>query len=336
MVICHDCLHHCWVAIMPTRNGRESHRWSWTVKGSEEQGRKDARSAKKTNTPMIRFVLLLLGLMAPGCAAAERSAPSLPPPAFAVVFIDAETEKALGPFPYDRAVYAKGIEALGRAKARGVVLKFFIDRPKSAEGDAALAAAMTKVKVILQARLDAEEVRPNPLAERFILKEIALPAGAEPLSAKSGWLPLPAIAERAHDLGFLDSTDSVERVPVVERYGERCVKSLYTAALELAVGERAEFDASGFMRIGAKRIKFDKACMARVRLPAADELKAHSFLDLINGKIDGAAFKDRVVIVGYDGAKMEENESPIGKVKGHRLFCYQLFSLYGELAGGQP
>jgi CHASE2 domain-containing sensor protein len=282
---------------------------------------------------MFRIAMLLLVWTAP-LFAADRSAPRLPPPAFAVVFIDAETERALGAFPYDRGVYAKAVEALGRAKARGVVLKFFIDRPKSAEGDAALAAAMTKVKVVLQARLDGEEARPNPLPERFTLRDVRL-AGAEPLSAKSGWLPLPALAERAHDLGFLDSTDSVERVPVVERYGERYVKSLYTAALELALGERAKFDALGFMQIGAKRIEFDKACMARVRLPAADELKAHSFLDLINGKIDGAVFKDRVVIVGYDGAKMEENETPIGKVKGHRLFCYQLFSLYEELAAGE-
>jgi CHASE2 domain-containing sensor protein len=283
---------------------------------------------------MFRIAMLLLVWTAP-LFAADRSAPRLPPPAFAVVFIDADTENALRAFPYDRGVYAKGIEALGRAKARGVVLKFFIDRPKSAEGDAALAAAMTKVKMILQARLDGEEARPNPLPERFTLKDLALAAGAEPLSAKSGWLPLPVLAERAHDVGFLDSTDSVERVPVVERYGERYVKSLYTAALELALGERAKFDASGFMQIGAKRIEVDKACMARVRLPAADALKTHSFLDLINGKIDGAEFRDRVVILGYDGAKMEENVTPMGKVKGHRLFCYQLFSLYEELATGE-
>src|SRR5258706_16184983 len=109
---------------------------------------------------------------------------------------------------------------------------------------------MTKVKLILQAGMDAEEARPNPLRERFTLNGVAL-AGAEPLSAKSGWLPLPALAERAHDVGFLDSTDSLERVPVVERYGERYVKSLYAAALELAIGERAKFDASAFMQIGA-------------------------------------------------------------------------------------
>src|SRR5689334_20798336 len=90
-----------------------------------------------------------------------------PPTPFAVVLIDRATERALGEFPYDRAVYARGIEALGRARVRGVVLKFFIDRAKTAEGDAALAEAMRKMKLVLQARLDAAEARPNALPERF-------------------------------------------------------------------------------------------------------------------------------------------------------------------------
>jgi CHASE2 domain-containing sensor protein len=247
-----------------------------------------------------------------------------------VVFIDAATEKALGEFPYDRRIYARGIEVLARAGARGVVLKFFIDRPKSVEGDAALAEAMKKTKVILQARLDPDEPRPNPFPVHFYLKEA--PFGtARPIAGQAGWLPLPTLAERAHDIGFLDSTDSVERVPLVERYGKGYVKSLYTAALELALDASAKFDPSGAMRIGARKIRFDEQCMTRVGLPKHDALRAHSFLDLLNGKIDGAEFKDRVVIVGYDGAKMEENLTAIGKVKGHRLFCYQLFSMYEEL-----
>ena len=282
---------------------------------------------------MWRFLLpvLLVGLSLPAWSAERGEAPPPPPPKpFAVVFIDAATEQALGEFPYDRRVYARGIEALAKAGARGVVLKFFIDRPKSVEGDAALADAMTKTKVILQARLDPEEPKPNAMLDRLYLKDVPL-KDARPMGAWAGWLPLPMLSERAYDLGFLDSTDSVERVPVIERYGKDYVKSLYTAALELATGSPATFDASGVMRVGTGRIKFDEQCMATIRLPKRDALKVYSFLDLLNGKTDGAAFKDRVVILGYDGAKMEENVTPIGKVKGHRLFCYQLFSLYEEL-----
>ena len=53
-------------------------------------------------------------------------------------------------------------------------------------------------------------------------------------------------------------------------------------------------------------------------------------LDDFVGRVP-AELKDRVVIVGYDGARMETNKTRIGAVKGHRLFCYQLFSLYREL-----
>jgi CHASE2 domain-containing sensor protein len=46
---------------------------------------------------------------------------------FAVVFIDAATEANYGPIPLDRALLARALERLAVARARGVVLKFFLD-----------------------------------------------------------------------------------------------------------------------------------------------------------------------------------------------------------------
>lgn len=69
---------------------------------------------------------------------------------FAFVMIDDESETRLGDFPYDRAMYAKAIDACARAKAKGVVLKFFLDRPKSVEGDNALGVSMRQLPVVLQ------------------------------------------------------------------------------------------------------------------------------------------------------------------------------------------
>src|SRR5436190_3757298 len=136
-------------------------------------------------------------LVATACRAEEpKPAEIQPPTPFAVVFIDAKTEAALGAFPYDRSIYAKGLEALAKAGARGVVLKFFIDRPKAGEGDAALAAAMGKVKVIVQARIDDSEKDANELPARFTLKVTEDPAAeaASPLGGTSGWLPIPSVA----------------------------------------------------------------------------------------------------------------------------------------------
>ncbi len=278
---------------------------------------------------MIRFTLILF--LAGTLARAEDVAKPLVPPApFAVLMIDEASEKELGVFPYDRTVYAKGIESLAKAKVRGVVLKFFIDRPKTAEGDAALTTALTKAKVILQARMDDDEIKPNTLPERFTLKGLG-ESNAMPLSGKSGWLPLPELSKNAYDLGFIDSMPSVELIPVIERYQGHDVKSLYTAALELATGERAKISPGKSLQLGAKKIGMDERCFAKVTLPPADTLRAHSFIDLIHGKIPAEKLADRIVILGYDGAKMETNKTSIGMVKGHRLFCYQLFSLYREV-----
>lgn len=279
-------------------------------------------------------------------AMARNASGELPPSRFAVVMIDEATEAELGPFPYDRAVLAKGIEALADAKARGVALKFFIDLRKSTEGDAALAKAMTKVKVILQARMDDSQPDANPLSERFVVTKRG---GAEvgTIAGKSGWLPLPELSQNAYDLGFIDSPPSIELVPMVEEYQGKYVKSLYLAALELARGERAKitqtyavemntkqngaFVPKFRVELGGREIATDKHCFARIKLPPADNLRAYSFIDLIHGKIPPERLADRVVILGYDGAKMETNKTSIGMVKGHRLFCYQLFSLNREV-----
>src|SRR5205085_2750182 len=118
-------------------------------------------------------------LAATGRAAAQDQRPDSP---FVAVFIDTKTEKRLGPFPYDRAVLAKAIDKAVESQARGVVLKFFIDKPKTADGDRALVVAAKRTKLLVQARLDDSEPNPNPLPDRFALNA---PADGKPLSGRS-------------------------------------------------------------------------------------------------------------------------------------------------------
>lgn len=248
---------------------------------------------------------------------------------FAVVFIDERTEKALGPFPYDRAVLARGINRIAELKARAVILKFFIDRPKS--GDRALADALKRVKVVLQARLDDDEKMPNLLPDKFTLVNLATDRSPL-LSAGGGWIPLPALSEVAHDVGFIDSI-RLDRVTMVERYRGAAVKSLYTCALELAFEEKAEVVPGKFVKIGQRKLVLGELSQVPIEFPEQDKLEYFSFVDLLNGKVPAEAIKDRVVILGYDGAKMEASKIPAGEVKGHRVFCYQLFSVYDQMAG---
>jgi CHASE2 domain-containing sensor protein len=46
---------------------------------------------------------------------------------FAIVMVDDQSEAKLGPFPYDRALYAKAAEVCANDGAKAVVFKFFFD-----------------------------------------------------------------------------------------------------------------------------------------------------------------------------------------------------------------
>jgi hypothetical protein len=272
-------------------------------------------------------VFIMIGVLPSLCVAAERRGAR---DAFAVVFIDERTEARLGPIPYDRSVYAKGIERLGELGALGVVLKFFIDQPKSREGDEALAAAMGKVKVVMQARIDEDEKAPNPLPERFFLSQ-AERGRREAIGGESGWLPLEKLAEKAHDVGFIDSRD-VSYVPMVEQYRGRLVKSVYRCAIELAAGEPVAVEPGKGATLGKRRVALDGLSQLKVEFPKKDEIDVISLVDVLDGKVERPRVEGRVVIFANDGAKMHTVETPMGAVKAHRAFCHQLFSAWRQLA----
>lgn len=263
-----------------------------------------------------------------GTASAKASNPSRNPDApFIVVFIDTKTEKALGPFPYDRSVYAKAIDKAAASGARGVVLKFFIDRPGTDEGDRALLQAMKGTKVILQARLDDQEKTPNPLPQRFRLPLDARNSGT-PLAGKSGWLPLPALSAAAYDLGFIDYR-VIDRMPLVERYGDYLVKSLYLCCVELAIGKRAEIIPGKSIRIGEKTVALDERSEIAVTYPPKDDMPFISLLDFL-GPQARPQVKDRIVILAYDSDRFAAIDTPVGKIRPHRAFFYALMSIYRQ------
>jgi len=263
----------------------------------------------------------------PMAAPLTVATPIKPPDAFTVVMIDAKTERELGKFPYDRSIYARAIEHAAKLGARGVVLKLFIDRPKTAAGDKALADAMRKTKVILQARLNDAEPEDNPLPERF---QLDLEASANhPISAREGWMPLPAFSAAAHDIGFSEYTD-LRAMPVVERFRDKYVKSLFTCCLELATGKRAQIVPGKSMKLDNKSLSLNDRDEAPVKLPESDALQYTPLVDFLNGT-GGQDVKDKLVILAYDGDRQPPVETPIGMISGHRLFCYFLFSLYEKL-----
>lgn len=250
---------------------------------------------------------------------------------FAVVMIDEETERKHGAFPLDRALVADAIKRINECQPRGIVLKFILDLPRKPAGDARLAEALGGAPVLLEARFDPKEKKPNPLPGAFFLKERP-PAGDRSIAGESGWIPLPLFAAKARDIGFVD-VSSGAKAPILERYRGQYVKALLLCTLEMALEAKAEVFPGKNLVIRGRSVPIDDENQLTIDFPARDELGYLPFHDVLSGALDPAKLKGKVVILGYDGPKMPSLTTPIGQVKGQRVFIYALESLYRKATG---
>lgn len=241
---------------------------------------------------------------------------------FAVVFIDQAAEARYGKFPVDRGVLANAIQKAADAGARGIVLKFFLDLPRSPEGDQALAKSLSRIPVLLQARIDDSEKNPNALPARFVLAESVGPAG---VSGSSGWIPLATFSDPARDVCFVDFNSPA--VPLVETYQGKAVKSLVLCATEMALATKAVVGPGKNISIGKRLITVDDLYRASVRYDNDRPVSAFSFNDVMDGKVASENLNGKVVIIGYDGASVPR----IGGVGIHRLFVQILSSFYESM-----
>ena len=273
-----------------------------------------------------RLGLLTLLLIPAVTAAREFNAE------FAVVMVDDATEKKLGAFPYDRAEYAKAVDACARLHAKAVVLKFFLDRPRSAAGDAALAAAMKNIPVLLQARLEATEGTPQELPARFRYAGGGQPAAA--VGGQLGWIPLPLLLDSAAGVGFVDF-DRAE-IPLIEEYRHAPFKSLVLGCLELATGEPAHATGNGRIELGAQFMAVDGQNVHHAVLEPMEDLKIISFASLLEDRVAPDAIAGRVVIIGWDSAQTPALAAPRGPMKLHRFFVECLAATWRALAPTSP
>lgn len=246
---------------------------------------------------------------------------------FVGVFIDSRTESKLGPFPYDRAVLARTVEALHKLRARGVVVKFFLDSPKSAEGDRKLGASMKKVPVLLQAGLFGAKAPSNPLPARFYFSLKGKPGPT--LSGQEADLPLPLFADNAHGVGFVDVADMAQPqlVPAFVKYRKGTVKSLWVEALELATGSPAVIEPAARVRVGPRSLPLDQNNQLKV-VVGKEPVVVHSLLDLLEGRVTRPQIEGKVVVLGYDGEKMEKMATPAGSMRAHRWVLISLIAVW--------
>ncbi len=278
--------------------------------------------------------LLGLGLMSGlGRAVHAQSRADSAAHPFELVLIDAASEKQLGGFPVDRKLVAQAVTALKAAGAKGVVLKFFYDQPaKLPESDKALADAISGTKTLLQARIDEAEFGPNPLPSRFAMDKVDGNLKS-PLAGDNGWIPMPQFANAAHDIGFVD-IETPENVPMVENYKNTPVNSLTLAALELATDETGHIENGSRLTLGAKSVALTTDNQVALKLNTNEKLDYTSFTDVLESKEGSASmsrFRGKVVVIAYDGAKMEMIQTSAGPIKAHRLFYMGLLDVWRQL-----
>lgn len=269
----------------------------------------------KTIRLTLRIVLMLM-LLSTAAFAKDFSND------FAVVFIDQASEARFGSFPFDRSIIAQAIERSANAGAKGVVLKFFFNQHRSPSGDAALAKALSRLPVALQARIDDTEKAANPLPERFSLADRAVKSG---VAGNAGWIPLAQFSEQAADVCFVDFASSP--IPLIETYQNKPVKSLVLCAAELALGTKAAIRSSQAIFIGKSEIRVDAINRISVQFAPDRPIATLPFNDLFDGKLSPTKLKNKVVIIGYDGTSIPR----IGGVGIHRLFVQNLRAFYEAL-----
>jgi len=243
---------------------------------------------------------------------------------FRVVMYDDKTEQELGAFPPRRSLWAKTVDTLRLAGARAVVLKFFFDLPSTDDG--MLAQSIAHIPVFLQACFNEAEPSGNALDARFSF--VASGEYPQVLSGNRGWLPVPVLAAGAHGVGFVDYRD-IDYLPLIERYDGSHVRSLYFAVLQYVL---PELNLQGTTLVnGNINIALNARLEMRVRYPQQDTLEYVSLADLLQGRVNLELFKDKVVIIGWDGKRSPTIDSPAGKLKTHRIFLYGLFDMYEQL-----
>lgn len=274
-----------------------------------------------------------VALAASGCVSREDSLRDANTP-YVGVFVDARTEKAMGPFPYDRAVYARAVTMASKLGAKAVVVKFFLDKPASDKGDAALALAARQVPVFLQARIDADAEDSSALDPRFALPDAAAVAFSNPAGAQEGWIPTSGFQAAASGVGFVDlfAEPPAFFVPTAVKYRARVFPSLTYSVLRFALGEALALDPGKSLRMGEREVALTPTGETYVALSEAPDPPVYSLSDFLSQNISPGIVAGKIVVLGYEGEKLAPLRVPGGEMAPHRAFLRSLASLHARLA----
>jgi adenylate cyclase len=250
--------------------------WGIVLAGAHLEGR--ATLLDRLEAPLADLRLLMAG-------------PRPSPDDVVIVALDDETVREAGAYPVPRATVAELVRTLARLepKALGVDILFVDHGP--ADGDEALASALRESGAVIAAAALFSREAPGP----------GEGARADLPDADSLLLPLPLFTDAAA-IGLVnvttDSAGTLRFVPLVVRSGTEILPSFPMRVAIKAARADPVFDGDR-LRIGATVLHTDFGRSLPLRFYGPHgRVKTISARDVLAGRVDAAALRGRIVVVG--------------------------------------
>ncbi|MCD2184665.1 CHASE2 domain-containing protein [Rhizobium sp. GN54] len=204
----------------------------------------------------------------------------------AIVAIDDATVLDAGRYPLDRRKLADLIDRIGHAGARALAIDMLLLQPSEPDADAALAAALTRIPVVIAG------------AARFSEKEARI--GYVP-AAKEVLMPLPLFATVA-ELGLVnvvtDAGGTPRQIPMLFRTADGPEASIVLRAAALYSGQEPVLNASG-LTIGQAVTSLDLGWhLALNYYGPGGTIRTIGALDILKDEDAGRPLEGRLVVLG--------------------------------------
>jgi adenylate cyclase len=244
--------------------------------------------------------------------------------------VDEKSVNRLGRWPWDRSVIAKGLKKIDNASV--VLLDMTFSETSSKSEDEALSEAISSMNNVVcgfflrnsaTEVMDTDRKRILSLSslERIKSENIALP-GAD-FAEVSIEPVLKACALNAAFSTFPDKDGIFRRYPLGFVYDGSVYPTLGIQGLRFYLNSDIAINSdknSITGKINNKKIVFNKNGIKRLNYYDLDDYKTISFSDILEGKIAGKVFNNKIVIVGITEAGISDIRStPVGAVPGPLL-----------------
>jgi adenylate cyclase len=223
--------------------------------------------------------------------------PSPPTGQVVIVAIDDSALREVGAWPWSRTTIAALVDALVSAQPRVIALDLIL--PEPASDDVVLAAALQRAPMVIQPIIGVEATRYPVHANSFPRFDFVL-SPAQALQTPTTRL--------GHRLIAPDADGVVRQIAVAIEFARKLYPAVGIAALEAIenrpLDTRIEENKIG---LGGRRLPVDDAGRMRITFANPTMERVISARDILRGRADLAALRDKIVLIGLMSSTTPEH-----------------------------